>query len=117
MSNTLKTSNTLNQKFKRKWITALRSGDYEQGESVLKVPKNQQYCCLGVACVVAGVRSCDISDKGLPSQLSAKLQAKLPPFFRSNEEDGDHEGLVALADMNDSGKTFAEIADYIEDNF
>lgn len=39
----------LNKKFIRKWIDALRSGDYKQGRGALCSDKNK-YCCLGVAC-------------------------------------------------------------------
>ena len=31
-----------------KWIKALESGDYEQGRSKLRRPKEGSYCCLGV---------------------------------------------------------------------
>ena len=112
----MKTSTQLNKKFKQKWLTALRSGKYEQGESELKTKGTQEYCCLGVACKIAGLRPSDISGRTMPSTLSPKLQSKLPPFFRSETVDRDHEGLATLADMNDNGSTFEEIADYIERN-
>lgn len=35
----------------RKWVAALRSGEYEQGTGFLN--KNGKYCCLGVACDLA----------------------------------------------------------------
>lgn len=43
---------------KGKWLTALRSGEYEQGKGYLKVePEDEndkpKYCCLGVLCDVA----------------------------------------------------------------
>lgn len=43
--------------FKRKWIKALRSGEFKQGEGSLKImveDNGYQYCCLGVAAEVAG---------------------------------------------------------------
>jgi hypothetical protein len=42
-----------NPEFKAKWIAALESGEYEQGRNSLKT-SDGRYCCLGVACVVAG---------------------------------------------------------------
>ena len=39
----------MNQEIKAKWVNALRSGDYEQGQGALKNPDGQ-YCCLGVLC-------------------------------------------------------------------
>lgn len=32
----------------KKWVAALRSGEYEQAEMYLRV--NNKFCCLGVAC-------------------------------------------------------------------
>lgn len=44
----------MNKEFVRKWIKALRSGEYEQGEKFLKqVGDKTVHCCLGVACEVA----------------------------------------------------------------
>lgn len=40
--------------FKKKWLKALRGGEYEQGSGVLKNIDNESgrctFCCLGVAC-------------------------------------------------------------------
>lgn len=37
----------------KKWIAALRSGEFKQGTAVL-CDKDHRYCCLGVAAVVLG---------------------------------------------------------------
>lgn len=45
----------MNQKIKKLWIKALRSGKYEQGRSFLKNKYHEhkaKYCCLGVLCEV-----------------------------------------------------------------
>lgn len=39
---------TLDPQIKAKWLEALRSGKYEQGEGRLN--KDNQFCCLGVLC-------------------------------------------------------------------
>lgn len=41
----------------RKWLKALESGRYERGRTWLKVERKGKlkYCCLGVACEIAGV--------------------------------------------------------------
>lgn len=47
-----------NQENVRKWVEALRSGEYQQGKghlTVLDADGNKFYCCLGVACEVSGV--------------------------------------------------------------
>lgn len=107
----------INQKFKRKWITALRSGKYKQGEGELKIKGKQQFCCLGVACDVAGIARDKYSGKGMPFELSKTLQLRLPPFFRSAEHGGNgkcEEYMQTLASMNDDGESFETIADEIE---
>jgi len=38
----------MNADLKPKWLAALRSGEYEQGQRKLR--KNDKYCCLGVLC-------------------------------------------------------------------
>lgn len=38
----------MNQEIKKKWVEALRSGQYVQGFGQLKVAN--QFCCLGVLC-------------------------------------------------------------------
>ena len=40
----------MNARVKRKWIAALRSGKYEQGQGWLM--NGEKYCCLGVLCDV-----------------------------------------------------------------
>lgn len=88
-------------KLEEMWISALRSGKYEQGRSVLR-NRNGQYCCLGVLADLCG----DVT----PDDMS-----------RSYPSEGRYHGLDfrehihKLAKMNDvRGLTFAEIADRIE---
>src|SRR5690348_18296721 len=40
----------MNQEIKKKWVKALRSGEYKQGTSLLYNSANETYCCLGVLC-------------------------------------------------------------------
>lgn len=44
-------SSSLRPEHKAKWLTALRSGKYKQGQLVLRNRRNE-YCCLGVLCDV-----------------------------------------------------------------
>lgn len=39
----------MNKGIKKKWVKALRSGNYEQGKELLRTLDNK-YCCLGVLC-------------------------------------------------------------------
>lgn len=46
----------------RKWVTALRSGEHEQGTGSLN--ENGKKCCLGVACIVAASERPDFIQVG-----------------------------------------------------
>ena len=41
----------MNKEVKKKWVDALRSGEYAQGRSSLR--DHDEYCCLGVLCELA----------------------------------------------------------------
>lgn len=117
----------MNADVKEKWLTALRSGDYKQGRGRLKATKDGRttYCCLGVLCEVAiteGVpltvttdsfyedltlTSFDDSSAYLPEAVVQWADVSTNGLF------GD-EGGGNLTYMNDTGKTFEEIADVIE---
>jgi hypothetical protein len=108
----------MDAQLKAKWVEALRSEQYLQTQGMLRFRDDEgksSFCCLGVLCDVAGV------------QWRANV-----PFLngvRMEEEDECYltrQGLAIvtlpdsvqreLANMNDTGKSFAEIADYIEQN-
>lgn len=103
----------LPKKFKKDWLKALRSGNYKQGESELRA-SNNTYCCLGVAAHIAGCKS--ITSKGWIENtrgLSQPIRGiiKVPEILRGTK------GIPRkLANMNDRGKTFKQIANYIEKN-
>ena len=102
------------------WVAALRSGKYSQTTGTLR--DEVGFCCLGVAC--------DLSDPegwvdiGQPefrfvyNREDSQLQERsyLPPHIR--EQLGVNNLLeITLVEMNDNGKSFEEIADYIEGAF
>lgn len=94
---------------KARWVAALRSGEYKQGEGQLR--RNEEYCCLGVLC--------DVMDKNKWSLSERKHE-----YLYDNKYGWRISNKVlldtiqnALMDMNDErGKNFTEIADYIEAN-
>jgi hypothetical protein len=99
--------------FKKKWVKALRSGKYKQGTDALRSvtpEEGTRYCCLGVACHVAGASG--IKNKELISNdENGKIKSinKVPAILRGEE------GVpLVLARYNDRGKTFAQLADVIE---
>ena len=111
---------------KAQWLTDLRSGTYKQGQNFLR-SINNEYCCLGVLCEALSLQwhlapeededtfpvteyfvyDTRDDDHGhsdfIPPHISATIG--LPPQI------GKH-----LAEMNDNGDTFHQIADWIEEN-
>lgn len=111
----------LNPEFKTAWVAALRSGKYQQAKSKLNNGKGG-FCCLGVAADIKGAKW-EPALPFSPSTLIAVLNGKA---ISSPNGDGflspsflEEIGLTdikqrKLADMNDSGQSFAMIADEIE---
>jgi hypothetical protein len=91
---------------KTKWVEALRNGKYNQTTHSLK--DSLGFCCLGVLCDIQGADFDAIREEFGGLSLSSnpvKYLGGLPMGFS-----------VKVASMNDVGKTFPEIADYIEAN-
>lgn len=96
----------------KKWIAALRSGEYQQGIGLLKDEACDLYCCLGVAVALFG-EGCPIDGASLDRypdvQRALFLRDKLGRTHK-----GVSDEINSLASMNDEGSSFAEIADMIE---
>lgn len=124
---------TMEPKALRAWTTALRSGDYEQGNYALR-DKYDRYCCLGVKAAICNIpaESDDGSDyrfifpngKRSDSSLETSWFAQ---FFVYNDApaDDDPRGKEAAVvklrgkcmEMNDSKNlSFPQIADWLEEN-
>lgn len=96
-------SSTLERGLKANWLEALRSGKYSQCAGRLRY--DNSYCCLGVLQDVMG-------SAVLPREIEQEVLS---------EPHAEKFGLMMaiqqkLADMNDKGATFTEIASYIEAN-
>ena len=117
---------TLN-KYQKRWLEALRSGEFKQGERSLKA--NGEYCCLGVACEVLkdelrlvvheeiGVTTFNDSDLILPPEVTQALELDSEGRFKERVE---YKGYrePSLTVLNDSrGASFLELADIIEQAF
>lgn len=103
--------------FKKKVVVALRSGEYKQSQEYLYNSTEGGYCCLGLMSKLCGVSDKDLEYKELPDNLSAENYKKLVPFLRQDlyvDQDSDDSIILKLAQMNDDGKSFKQIAAYIE---
>ena len=106
---------------RKKWTDALRSGDYEQTHEVLN--QNGKMCCLGVACDLymkehGGEWTPSIS---LPGAYTFADQATVAPkmvmeWLGLKSHNGVYHDMRCLAEDNDMGKTFDQIADIIDSN-
>jgi hypothetical protein len=112
----------MNRELKTKWIKALRSGKFLQGRKRLRVKEIaedktvERFCCLGVLCEVAGLAR---SHSGyLDAEDADYGSASYPPErFPNGLSPPDWHIQAQLAAMNDGDElTFAEIADWIEEN-
>lgn len=126
----------------KRWIDALRSGDYNQGQGQLHLEEDEygdkapeSYCCLGVLCKVKGVDPDDRIERvvdgvrvevtdgsmihaGLLNEWTG-LEVDSYPFvsegratITGNSDDGSLTSHLAM--INDDGKSFKQIANTIE---
>jgi hypothetical protein len=109
---------------KKKWIAALRSGEYAQTRWHLR--DDRGYCCLGVLCDLhakANKQSWSSSFKGTGAEMYLGQMAVLPnavatwaglsPVDNSVVLPPNHE-YHSLVAMNDRLCSFKEIADVID---
>jgi hypothetical protein len=100
----------MDAQLKAKWVEALRSGEYTQARYGIGNQATKELCCLGVAA--------NVLKPSLALECTNDAVDLLNLHGLDGGRDGDMEftGTVrVLIDMNDTdGKSFAEIADYIE---
>lgn len=103
-----------------KWVKALRSKQYKQGHGALR--DGDQFCCLGVLCNLhAEAKPKFAVNETDPASYGG--EEAFPPTIVQNwaglkNECGEFQvGDDSLADLNDHGVTFQEIADIIEKNW
>jgi hypothetical protein len=113
---------------KEKWLQALRSGQYQQASAALCAVDrdgDHAFCCLGVLCEIMGIERKD------PWEFEEDGPDTLDAIYRDPSWEDDHTGFPEdrwmeevcglrrgeardVADMNDRGQSFNQIADYIE---
>lgn len=112
----------LPKEFGNKWLEALRSGKYEQTSEVLMAinedNNNKSYCCLGVACEIAGHSRLLKREGhvGYPHMITSKSGRNNLRNVPKELKDKDSELPNIVANLNDEGKSFKQIALWIERN-
>jgi len=111
----------MNPQIKQKWVSALRSGEYQQGQCYLRTDNG--FCCLGVLCDLYAKENnveWNLVNNGHTYEFQDK-ESYLPSSVRKwagvegcNPHINDGESNLSV--LNDSGSTFNEIADLIEEH-
>lgn len=124
---------SMNEEVKAKWVDRLINGGLPQGTGYLRT-EHGEYCCLGVLCEIA------VEEGVIPEPIEHNTVHSGYVFKYGTPEDRDHMELPSavqnwagltqadpivrvggdpntdsLAMINDSGATFEEIADIIEE--
>jgi hypothetical protein len=134
----------MREDIKQLWVDRLRSGQDRQGDGYLN--RNGKKCCLGVLCEILVENQIPIGPDNLileryepdqvgavgygfsgghranisvlPKEVAARLEMTNDGEFEKVDpiaDEGYHE--ETLANLNDGGSTFEEIADIIEEYF
>lgn len=109
----------MDAELKRKWVDALRSGEYAQTMHTLRDING--YCCLGVLANIidsAAWKKSEYASTGVKDWVYKDTQFEM---YLDDSSLIDFTGLnfkaqQILMGMNDAGKSFPEIADWIEEN-
>lgn len=130
----------------KKWIKALRSGKYRQGQNTLKQfdSKGQpKHCCLGVLCELYNDTMKKNKKKTLPEKVInnydfnygitkfgsktdilpkevmkwSGIKDNIGAFIPLSKSNEGISHEENLADLNDSGRKFQTIANIIEKNY
>jgi hypothetical protein len=108
------------------WIKALRSGDYDQGQN--DICQDSKFCCLGVLADINGdldepiaLHSGVVVRKAKGSDSCYFFHDEFDELGQPEDEElrqlfVDEYENQSLAEMNDSGMSFEEIADVIEEH-
>lgn len=115
----------MNKRIKKKWLKALRSGEYVQGKGALcqKGAEYDKFCCLGVLTdlfLIEKGKGWDappnsLAEYGVKEEGGEQLY--ILPDIVSKWADVDQMpkvGYLAVATLNDHGSSFKEIANLIE---
>lgn len=98
---------------KAEWVAALRSGKYEQGTDHLighDDAGGSTYCCLGVLCAI---------NPEIAAQVASFDDLKHDQLLVDSEDAAvliSRDAQQMLAEYNDAGRSFNDIADIIERN-
>ena len=105
---------------RKKWLDALRSGEYRQGTTRLKTKYTDQFCCLGVLCdlyIKENEQNIRWEDDHILVDGEDYTYTCYPPLVV--EEWVGLKGYLgnSVANKNDGGMSFEEIAKVLEESW
>ncbi len=120
----------MNRRVKKLWIKALLSGEYEQGRGELRTLRGAgrvTFCCLGVLCDLYAKETKGGSwmfDRFLDNTYDQESSGVLTDGVKDwaglglgnpsvSSKDGEVRA-ISLSVLNDAGRSFEQIAEYIE---
>ena len=115
--------------FTQRWTSLLRSGEVEQArETLMKIDRDgtPSFCCLGVFAALAALEGrneylidshgCSLTCTGVLADGGDYLSSAYPNWVDFERLTGiDRQDGDDLARLNDSGRSFSDIADAIEE--
>ena len=99
----------VDKKFFKKWVKALRSGEFNQTIHALR--DENGFCCLGVVCVVKGRQTKKAFARYTEDKTGLRKNVYAGTWLLPNKEQ------IKLARLNDKGTPFKDIAKHIEDRY
>jgi hypothetical protein len=105
----------MNPTIKKQWLEALRSGKYQQGKGRLRMKHSgvDRFCCLGVLCDLLEPAGWVLHPNN-PEVFLSGIHEGYPQDKVRDKAGIERDQCQTLAAMNDSGKSFEEIAQTIE---
>lgn len=105
----------MNAHWKDWWLRALRGGNYKQCRRVLR-NKHNECCCFGV--LADGMAPAAWKPRQFAEGYGVSIESAAYRLPRSLQQKAgiDDNALLRLERRNDSGWTFAQIANWIEQN-
>jgi len=109
----------MNHAIAKQWVAALKSGQYKQTMGALR--NGDSFCCLGVLCNLHAIAHPEIARKEVDRAMYLGSTGVLPLLVHRWSGMFTATGRISsnyssLADLNDHGSTFDEIAAVIENH-
>lgn len=109
----------MNRYWKRKWLDALKSGEYTKKKGQLRAKTGKRMCCLGVLCDIHPEVRWEEGWSPISSTMARYGNdwgdVVLPWSFRRDLDITDkQEGI--LANLNDEYKGWTKVVEYIKNN-